>query len=161
MNIRKAAYEDIPIIMEICEEAKEIMRSDGNLAQWTGGYPQKEVIMSDIGRGVGYVMEEDGVIEAYFAFIPGIEKTYLVIEEGEWIDDSLIYCTIHRLASSRNSHGIAGACFKWCWEQRPNLRIDTHKDNHIMQHCIEKFGFRYCGIIHLHNGDPRLAYQKI
>ncbi len=161
MNIRKATYEDIPVIMDICEEAKEIMRSDGNLTQWTGGYPQKEVIMSDIGRGVGYVMEDGDVIAAYFAFIPGIEKTYLDIEGGEWIDNRGIYGTIHRLAGSRSSHGIAEACFKWCWEQRPNLRIDTHKDNHIMQHCIEKFGFTYCGIIHLQNGDPRLAYQKI
>lgn len=29
----------------------------------------------------------------------------------------------------------------------------------IMQHCIRKAGFRYCGIIHLANGDERLAYQ--
>jgi len=29
-----------------------------------------------------------------------------------------------------------------------------------MQHCIEKYGFTYCGIIYLSNGDERLAYQK-
>jgi len=42
-----------------------------------------------------------------------------------------------------------------------NIRIDTHKDNRIMQHNIEKHGFTYCGIIYLANGDERLAYQKL
>lgn len=161
MKIRIATYEDIPYIMAICDEAREIMRSDGNMEQWTGGYPQEEVIRNDIGRAAGYVLESNRGIEGYFAFIPGTEQTYLEIEGGEWLEDDSPYCTIHRLASTKSSHGIAEACFTWCWARSHNLRIDTHRDNHIMQHCIEKFGFSYCGIIHLLNGDPRLAYQKI
>ena len=181
MNIRRATNDDIPRIMEICRQARLIMRSDGNMTQWTGGYPSETVIMSDIDGCVGYVVEEDvekagetvETVEAtvetvkdrrldgYFAFIPGIEKTYLAIEGGQWVDDSKPYCTIHRLASTTTSHGIAGACFEWCWSQCRNLRIDTHSDNRIMRHCIEKFGFTYCGVIHLQNGDPRLAYQKL
>lgn len=160
MSIRPATYEDVPRIMEICEEAKGIMRSDGNMSQWTDGYPQEEVIIADIDRAAGYVIEEGSTVEGYFAFIPGIENTYLEIE-GEWIDDEEPYCTIHRLASTGRSHGIAEACFNWSWKQTHNLRIDTHRDNNIMQHCIKKFGFTYCGIIHLLNGDPRLAFQKI
>ena len=42
-----------------------------------------------------------------------------------------------------------------------NIRIDTHKDNSIMQHNILKHGFSYCGIIYLLSGDERLAYQRI
>lgn len=30
-----------------------------------------------------------------------------------------------------------------------------------MQRCILSYGFRYCGIICLLNGEERLAYQKI
>lgn len=166
MNIRRATYDDIPRIMEICGQARSIMRSDGNMTQWTGGYPSEAVIKADIDGCVGYVMEEDEETEdcrldGYFAFIPGIEKTYLTIEDGQWLDDSKPYCTIHRLASTTTSHGIAATCFEWCWSQCRNLRIDTHSDNRIMRHCIEKFGFTYCGIIHLQNGDPRLAYQKL
>ena len=145
--------------MEICGEARSIMRSDGNMSQWTGGYPSEEVIRSDIDGAVGYVIEDGDRPEGYFAFIPGIEETYLKIEEGQWLDDSLPYCTIHRLASTRTSRGIAEACFRWCREQCGNIRIDTHRDNRIMRHCIEKFGFTYCGIIHLLSGDPRLTYQ--
>ena len=161
MTVRKATYDDLPRIMEICEEARDIMRRDGNMSQWTGGYPSEEVILKDIAGSVGYIIEADGTTEGYFAFIPGIERTYLEIEGGKWLDDSLPYCTIHRLASTARSRGIAQACFEWCREHCSNLRIDTHEDNRIMRHCVEKFGFKYCGIIHLLNGDPRLAFQKI
>lgn len=162
MNIREATYEDIPRIMEICDEARSIMRSDGNMTQWTGGYPSEDIIRADIDRTVGYILEScPGGVVGYFAFIPGIEKTYLKIEGGSWIDDVEPYCTIHRLASTKASRGVARACFDWCWEQCRNLRVDTHEDNSIMRHCIERAGFSYCGIIHLQDGAPRLAYQKI
>lgn len=161
MNIRRAAYDDIPRIMEICDEARSIMRADGNMTQWTGGYPSEAAIRTDVDGGVGYVVEDNGGIEGYFAFIPGIEKTYLEIEGGRWLDDDAPYCTIHRLASTKSSHGVAAACFSWCWERCRNLRVDTHEDNRIMRHCIEKSGFSYCGIIHLQDGAPRLAFQKI
>jgi hypothetical protein len=49
----------------------------------------------------------------------------------------------------------------WCFSKDPNIRIDTHRDNKIMQHNILKEGFSYCGIIYLESGDERLAYQKI
>lgn len=146
--------------MEICAQAREIMRADGNMNQWTGGYPSKDVIRADIDASVGQVIEVCGQLEGYFAFIPGIEPTYLRIEGG-WLNESEPYCTIHRLASTRTSRGIARACFEWCWGQCRNLRIDTHEDNRIMRHCIEAFGFTYCGVIHLRNGDPRLTYQKL
>ena len=161
VQIRAAKNDDIPRIMEICAQARGIMRADGNMNQWTGGYPSEDVIRADINASVGQVIEVCGRLEGYFAFIPGIESTYLRIEGGRWLDDSEPYCTIHRLASTRASHGIARACFEWCWEQCRNLRIDTHEDNRIMRHCIEAFGFSYCGVIHILNGDPRLAYQKL
>ncbi|MDO4802211.1 MAG: GNAT family N-acetyltransferase [Prevotellaceae bacterium] len=160
MSIRKAKVDDIPLIMEICKEARGIMRSDGNMMQWTNGYPSEDIIMADIDGSIGYVIENGDKIEGYFAFILGIEKNYHEIEGGKWRNNSEPYATIHRLASSKSSHGIAQCCFKWCWEQIHNLRIDTHEQNRIMRHCIEKFGFAYCGIIHLQNGEPRMAYQK-
>lgn len=164
MHIRKATYDDIPRIMEICAEARSIMRSNGNMTQWTGGYPSEETIRADIDAGVGYVVETSCPGKAavgYFALIPGIEKTYLKIEGGRWTDDDTAYCTIHRLGSTKASRGVARACFEWSWDQCRNLRIDTHEDNGIMRHCIEKFGFAYCGVIRLEDGSPRLAYQKV
>jgi hypothetical protein len=46
----------------------------------------------------------------------------------------------------------------WCFSKDGNIRIDTHKDNTIMRHRLRNFGFTYCGIIHLKNGDERQAY---
>ena len=159
MRIRVARYDDIPRIMEICGEARNIMRADGNMTQWTGGYPSVDIIKADIDASVGFVIDVGGQLEGYFAFVQGVEPTYHKIDGG-WIDDNFPYCTIHRLASTKNSRGIARACFEWCWGHCCNLRIDTHSENRIMRHCIESFGFFYCGVIHLSNGDPRLAYQK-
>ena len=34
-------------------------------------------------------------------------------------------------------------------------------DNQIMQHLLEKNGFTRCGIIHVADGTPRIAYQKL
>lgn len=147
-------------MLEIFEQAKGVMRSDGNFGQWTGGYPSVEVLKADMERGSSYVISDSSSeIVGTFAFIPGIEPTYNYIE-GKWLTDGP-YATIHRLASGPESHGIARECFDWCWSRVQNLRIDTHADNSIMQHCILKYGFTYCGVIYLANGDPRLAYQKI
>ena len=50
-----------------------------------------------------------------------------------------------------------GFCSDFC----DNIRMDTHEDNKIMQHLLEKNGFIRCGTVHIFNGDPRIAYQKI
>jgi len=69
-------------------------------------------------------------------------------------------CHGARLASSGKEKGVAKACFEWCFSQCPNIRVDTHQDNVVMQRILEKLGFTYCGIIFVTNGTPRLAYQK-
>lgn len=161
MSIRHSTEQDIPRMMEIFRQAREIMRADGNMNQWVNGYPSEAIVRNDIARGVSYVVEDKDGITGTFAFIPGVEPTYGVITGGEWLDDSLPYSTIHRLGSTKDSHGVAKACFDWCRTQDRNIRVDTHRDNRIMRHCIENAGFSYCGIIYLAGGDERLAYQRI
>ena len=160
-TVRKSTFEDLPELMEIYRDAREKMLSYGNLHQWREGYPTVEIIRNDIVCGYSYAIEEDGVISGAFAFIPGEDPTYRTVYGGKWEDDTLPYGTIHRLASRKGASGIASTCFDWCWGRIRNLRVDTHEDNVAMRHCIGKAGFRYCGIIHLLNGDPRLAFQKV
>ncbi|MDO5442749.1 MAG: GNAT family N-acetyltransferase [Bacteroidia bacterium] len=159
-TVRKSETGDIPRLMDIYREGREIMLSCGNLHQWKPGYPTEEIIREDIAKEQGYAILEDGEVVGAFAFIYGEDPTYKAIYGGRWIDDTKPYATIHRLASLKSSKGVAEVCFDWCWERIKNVRVDTHEDNAIMRHCIEKAGFKYCGIIHLLNGDPRLAYQK-
>lgn len=148
-------------IMEVLEAAKATMRLSGNTGQWVGGYPSEEVILNDIGRGYGFVVEEGKKVVGYFAFIPSPEPTYACIEGGSWLDDTHPYHVVHRIGSLPDVHGVFRAVMDWCFERDRNIRIDTHADNHIMQHCIGSYGFTYCGIIYLASGDPRLAYQMI
>ncbi|MBQ9285926.1 MAG: N-acetyltransferase [Bacteroidaceae bacterium] len=160
--IRKASLpEDAEGIMAVFSAAKAIMRSSGNVNQWKSGYPSLEAVQADIDRQGSYVIEENRMIVSYFAFLNSPEPTYARIYDGEWLDDSLPYHVIHRIASYPDVHGIFASIIEFCAAIEPNLRIDTHRDNHITQHIILKHGFTCCGIIHLASGDERLAYQRI
>ena len=160
-TIRPATEADIPKILPVLEAAKAIMRSDGNLEQWAGDYPAAEHLRTDIGRDGGHVVLDGERIVAYFAFLPGPEPTYARIYDGEWTDDVLPYHVIHRLGSLPEAHGIFRTVLDYGFSRCRNLRIDTHRDNRIMQHNILKYGFRYCGIIFLADGAERLAYQLL
>ena len=161
--IREAKRNMIPLLQEtIFVEAKEKMRESGNMNQWTGDYPSVKQLQKDMAYGNGYVVENrDKVPVAYFFMSDKGEPTYRNIYDGQWIDDDARYAVIHRLASLKSVHGIAKLVFEWASIHYTNIRIDTHRDNKPMQHVVEKNGFKYCGIIHLENGDERLAYQRI
>ena len=158
-KIREARPSDIADIMSVMDAAKQIMRQSGNMHQWRGGYPSEAVITADMERGGGFVIEDDDAIVGYFAFLPSPEPTYARIYEGEWLDDSRPYHVVHRIASYPDAHGIFRSVMDFCFSRERNIRMDTHRDNHIMQHNIAKQGFSYCGVIYLANGDERLAYQ--
>lgn len=161
-RVRRAFLpEDGERIMEVFSAAKAIMRNSGNADQWKEGYPSLEAVQSDIEQNGSYVVEDDGLVVAYFAFLPSPEPTYSTIYGGEWVDDVLSYHVIHRIASIPEARRIFKTIIDFCFSQERNIRIDTHRDNHIMQHNILKYGFTYCGIIYLASGDERLAYQKI
>ena len=156
--IRKAEPSDIDSIMKVMDAARVIMRRSGNIHQWSDGYPSVDVILSDIRRDGGFVIEDEGNLVAYFAFLKSPEPTYGIIYGGAWKDDSLSYHVIHRIASYPDVHGIFCSVLEFCLAHESNIRIDTHRDNTIMQHNIIKHGFEYCGIIYLASGDERLAY---
>ena len=158
--IREARPSDMAEIMKVMDAAKRIMRQSGNMHQWTDGYPSEAVITADMEKDGGYVIEDGDKIVGYFAFLPSPEPTYARIYEGKWLDDMWPYHVVHRIASYPQAHGIFSSIMDFCFSHDHNIRIDTHRDNTIMQHNIAKHGFTYCGIIYLANGDERLAYQK-
>lgn len=165
--VRLAQVADLDKIMPVMDAAKGIMRSDGNMNQWVGGYPSQEAILSDIARQGGFVLVDQREpdlhpeIVGYFAFLPSPEPTYSYIEGGDWLDEKMPYHVIHRIASYPEVHGVFSDIMEYCFSQDPNIRIDTHRENSIMRHNIAKHGFTYCGIIYLESGDERLAFQRI
>ena len=167
--IRPATEADLPAVLPVFEAAKAIMRADGNHDQWGApGFPGDALLLRDIARGGGFVISSDDSsvipseakesIVAYFALLPSPEPTYAHID-GAWLTDEP-YGVIHRIASYPEVHGIFSAIIDFAAARYPHLRIDTHRDNRIMQHLIDTAGFTYCGIIWLEDGTERLAYEK-
>ena len=159
--IREARPTDMAEIRQVMDAAKKIMRQSGNMHQWGEGYPSEAVITADMERNGGLVIEDGDKVVGYFAFLPSPEPTYSKIYDGEWLDDTQPYHVVHRIASYPHAHGIFSSIMEFCFSHDRNIRIDTHRDNKIMQHNILKHGFTYCGIIYLLSGDERLAYQKM
>ena len=104
------------------------------------------------------VYKEDDLI-GVFMMLVGNDPTYEKIYEGSWPNDEK-YVVIHRIGTTLHGKGFAKTCYDFALSKCNNLRIDTSKDNLVMQRSLAKNGFKYCGIIYLENGDPRLAYQK-
>ena len=163
MYIRQATYSDLDSLMQIFEGAKVIMRASGNLHQWDNGYPTIAVVRKDISQGNCYVLCEGTEILGTMALIAGPDHTYSYIE-GKWSNDDPYY-VIHRIAAAVPARNVAKTMFDWAFEHIGQqgcfvIRIDTHKDNCIMQHILAKYGFTHCGVIYLDDGAPREAYLK-
>ena len=160
LTIRKATLADLPSIMPIYDKAKESMRRTGNPHQWDSSYPSADLIAEDIREGCCHVcLLPDGTVCGTFWFGVIEEPTYAYIEDGVWPDDRP-YGVIHRLASDGEVKGLGRQVFEWAFAQHPNIRVDTHRDNHVMQHIVTTLGFDYCGVIYVADGSPRLAYQR-
>ncbi len=113
MKIRKAKPSDKETILHLLDSGREIMRRNGNPLQWPDGYPNPETIDTDITQGVSYLCLEDGKAVGTFAMIPGPDPTYATIYQGRWIDNTLPYLVVHRMASLPDSHGIFRTCLEY------------------------------------------------
>ncbi len=156
--IRKSTPEDLPRLMEIFARARKFMAENGNPDQWAEDYPGEELIRSDIDSGDSYACIMNGIVVGTFVLRGGKDPTYDVIHDGRWLND-LPYGTIHRIASSGETKGIMHEALLFALQHHKNIRIDTHRNNKVMQNALHKERFSYCGIIHCWNGSERLAYQ--
>lgn len=159
MQIRPTKLEDLETIQAIYEEARQFMRLNENHAQWVNGYPSDELLTADIQEGNSYVCEKEGQIVGVFAFIIGQDPTYTDIYEGNWLNDEE-YGVVHRLGALPSEKGVGTFCLEWCYQQMPNIRIDTHGANVPMQRLLVKLGYQECGVIYVTDGTPRVAFQK-
>lgn len=168
MNIRKTTIEDIPRLQEIFAFARRFMAETGNPNQWSMDpsltpdgklYPSIELLQADVESGDSYVcVTDDGRVVATFVLRGGNDPTYDVIVDGAWPNDHP-YATIHRIASSGEVKGVFSTMMNFALQHYTTLRIDTHRDNRVMQNAALKAGFVYCGIIYCWSGAERLAYQ--
>ncbi|MGO4929381.1 GNAT family N-acetyltransferase [Fundicoccus sp. Sow4_D5] len=167
MKIRHTVKEDIERILEIFEHGRQVQLKTGNPNQWRKGHPGRELVMKDLMAGFSYVCVVDekdqtdlpvGTIVATFAALEGEDPTYTTVEGGQWLNDAP-YVTIHRISTSGQLKGTGQHCMQWVIDHYNNIKIDTHHLNQPMIHVIEKFGFKYCGVIYVGDGTARNAYH--
>lgn len=158
LHIRNATAQDLGQIMDIYKHAQGYMIQSGNPTQWGHVYPDAALIQSDICQNACMVICDETGIHGVFALFAGTDPTYARIDGRNWLNDAP-YLTIHRIAGDGTVHGLFGCAVSYCKGIAQNIRIDTHADNKAMQHLIEANGFTRCGIIHVADGTPRIAYQ--
>ena len=158
-RIRQAVEAEMDTIMELYRKARQFMADHGNPRQWPPAYPPGEMVLQDIRDGHMFVCVAEGQIRAVFYYRQGQEPDYQDIRDGQWINEEP-YGVVHRITSDGSVKGAGSFCLQWAFLQCKNLKIDTHRDNVVMQYLLKKNGFQYCGIIHIRNGEERLAYQK-
>ena len=180
VKIRKTTNEDIDALMCIFGEARKTIAALG-IDQWQDGYPNNEVICGDVKREYSYCAQlvgegGEGDPCATFALVGDGDPCYDRICDGAWLADcgkselgpDIKYLAIHRVAISvacRGS-GIASQMIAFATEYarslgKISLRIDTHEGNVVMRRSLEKCGFLHVGVIHLADGAPRVAYEKV
>lgn len=167
MKIRKSAETDLPVLVELLEEAKQTIAALG-IDQWQAGYPNEAVIREDIRCGCSYCVLWDQKICGTFVLVEH-EPTYDRIYDGHWLtgDDRHAYITIHRIAVAvaKRGQGVCDVIMDFVSREAASrglasIRVDTHPGNRVMRRMLEKQDFLHCGTIHLTDGSPRVAYEK-
>lgn len=164
LMFRKAGTSDIPEISEILKKAVERMLAEGK-RQWDENYPNETHVREDIGKGIGYVIENKGKVVGYGAVVFTGEPAYEHID-GKWLSSER-YVVVHRLAVCQSVKGEGlGRAFMDAVEDFArslgihSFKIDTNFDNTAMLGLLARLGFAYCGEIHYEKGS-RKAFEKL
>lgn len=163
MNFREAKKEDIESILEVISHAKEYMKRN-NSTQWNENYPNKETIINDIEKNIGYVLIVENLIKGYIVVDFSDDEIYKNIK-GKWKTFGN-YASIHRCAIHKElrGQGYGSELFKFAEKLAlskniRSVRVDTAPENETMKHLFNKNGYEYCGIVFI-DGE-KIAYEKL
>ncbi len=163
-QFRPAKYSEASKVWQILKDAIKRRKEDGS-NQWQDGYPNMEVVKSDIEKKIGYVFTQNDTIIGYSAVIINDEPDYINIE-GKWLSDK-DFIVYHRVAISEEflAKGMAKKMMKLIEQYALSkniysLKADTNHDNIPMMKIFEKLGYTFCGIVYIRQ-SPRRAYEKV
>lgn len=163
-SFRKAKPEDQNQIWDILQTGIKRRKAEGS-NQWQDGYPNPDVVNSDIEKGYGYVLTDGEAVIGYCAILINDEPEYDRLR-GEWLsnEDFVVY---HRVAIHENylGKGLAGKMLLHIEEFAKannirSLKADTNFDNIGMLKLFEKQGYSYCGEVTF-RGSVRKAFEKV
>jgi len=156
-NIIKVTPDRFCEVLEIYAAAREFMRNTGNPNQWKTFRPEKATLENDIALKRLYAVEKDGELFASFVLM-GEDPIYNELIEGAWLNNKP-YHTLHRVASNGKAHGMMEIIVGFAKSFGLDVRIDTHDDNKVMQHLLEKNGFVRCGRIPIYGNEERVTFH--
>lgn len=168
-ELRLMTHADLPVVMDIIKQAQAYLAAQG-IDQWQNGYPDEEAMRNDIALSQGYVLEWDGHIAACVTIAFDREPSYDTIVDGQWNTPELYAC-IHRLAVDARFRGMGVSDAVMTASEAlvrarsvPGIRVDTHRQNIVMQRMLIRNGYSRCGVIYLpkeiDNGAERIAFDK-
>ncbi|MBP1580950.1 MAG: GNAT family N-acetyltransferase [Oscillospiraceae bacterium] len=165
LSLRLAQPSERDQAMKMIRDGKAFMLQQ-KLEQWSEDYPSYLDIDQDMEQEKAYFLCVEDCPAAYLCIDFDGEAAYSTIE-GRWLTESKRYMVIHRLAidASYRGQGLGSAVFALaedlCREKAiGSIRVDTHKENQVMQHLIRKAGFAFCGLVY-YEGSPRDAFEKL
>ncbi|MFB2118368.1 N-acetyltransferase family protein [Parapedobacter sp. 2B3] len=163
-TFRKAQLSELPQIWEIIQQAIARRKAAGS-EQWQDGYPNPEVLRSDIAKGAGFVLAEGETVVGYCAVTINDEPAYTTID-GKWLTDG-DFVVFHRIAvaHSQTGKGLAKKIMEHIEtfatdNHIRSIKADTNFDNPAMLRTFESMGYTYCGEVLL-RGKPRKAFEKL
>lgn len=162
-DFRKATASEIPQIWTIIQQAIVRRKNDGS-QQWQDGYPNEDVIRTDIAKGFGYVLTDNDTIVGYAAILFNDEPAYEQLK-GTWLTNG-DFAVLHRVAISDDylGKGLAQKVFLFTEDLAIennifSIKVDTNFDNIPMLKILEKLGYTYCGEVKF-RGGIRKAFEK-
>ena len=163
---RKACLEDLDAVMAIIEDGRAFLKPQGG-GQWQNGYPTREDLKRDIQAGICYVILTPADQIAATLSLSYHENDYDHLYQGRWLSDEP-YMVLHRCAVKKEHYGRGfGLALFQVFEIEAkrqgyrSLRIDTHENNLIMRHLLEKSGFVFCGKAILTPDKDRMVFEKL
>ena len=160
--IRPVLENEYDLAYRFIEEARAYQREQGFL-QWTDKSPTLFDICKDIIEHRAYFITEDNRPFGYVCI--RLDGDPIYDEITAWAHKP--YVAVHRVAISNEARGKGASRHLFrlvrelCLAHGIHaIRIDTHKDNVIMQHILEREGFLLRGMVHYAVGE-RLAYESI
>ena len=169
IQARKAQTGDFEAIMLLMSHAQAAIRTLG-IDQWQDGYPEPELIASDIEKQIGWVFADGEAIAGYAVLLFGREPIYDELD-GAWLTSGDRYVTIHRMAidDGYRRTGLSRKMIAFAEEQARkqgllSVRADTHRGNLAMRGLMKNCGYEICGevVYAMCLGDPiRVAYEKV
>lgn len=164
-KLERAKIEDLQEIILVVKSAKQYLKECA-VDQWQDGFPSKEQLTEDILLRESYKILINGEIAGFFLVDCCHEPEYSTIV-GKWLSND-DYATLHRTAIKKEYRGIGlskimfDKVLQYAKEKNlKSMRVDTHKDNNVMNGLAKKHGFTFCGVVTLPSGAKRNAYEKM